>query len=120
MLSKLHADGEGDVHVAVVYLAEAHGSDEWPVGPSVSCVEQSTCIEDRITRAALMKATHGWRFPVLVDSMQNEFHEAWGAWPMRYFGLSGGRVVMRAEPCPKTHYLDMAPLRAWPKAVAVH
>lgn len=86
-----------------MYIAEAHASDEWPVGPSVSHTEAPQTLTQRMELARdLVVRTQRqfprWNVPVLVDGMDDMFERSYAAWPMRFFVLQGGRVLHKAQP----------------------
>ena len=101
----LASDYAGKVTVAVVYLREAHASDEWPLGAH-SYLAQPTRLEERLDAAARFVAASELSVPVLVDSLSDGFMKAYGAHPMRYFVFHEGRCTWSAEPYkdyPKFH-----------------
>ena len=74
---------------AIVYLAEAHASDEWPLGRHVQ-ISQHRSLQDRAAAAtafasvAQLKAT----LPVpmlLLDGVEDKFTSAYAAHPFRWF-----------------------------------
>jgi hypothetical protein len=71
----------------VIYIAEAHAQDEWPLGRRV-CLNQHKTIEDRIAAAKYYTETFGCEFPVLVDTMENQFDREYAVWPERFFIIS--------------------------------
>lgn len=77
---------------AMIYLQEAHADDLWPLGYGVRkhCSEldrQEACARFFEDRAELQQAFD----VVAVDTMDDHFLHAYGAWPERYFlaDLSG-------------------------------
>lgn len=93
-----------------VGITEAHASDVWPLAFSF---EQKNCTDmaDRCTRTSSLCAElfHpppsvsggggvasddpiGWR--VLVDTMDDSFHKALGAWPTNYYVMRRDGVLM--------------------------
>ena len=109
----------GQLQVLVVYIEEAHASDEWPVGALTSVCAQPKSLAERCelarhTAAALFggeatdaaSASGGGERDagvpsVVVDTMENNFADLLGAWPLRFFvlgGDSGGELLFKAEP----------------------
>jgi len=81
-----------------VYISEAHASDEWPVGPSISFCRQPQSIEERCNLAQNFVNTRLYRVPMLVDTIENDFQRAFAAWPFRYFVVKENRIAYKAEP----------------------
>lgn len=70
-----------------MYIAEAHASDEWPIGKKEwAAGPQHTRIEDRRAAVAAQDARLGsvpWR--CYCDAMEDGFLRTYGAWPVRFF-----------------------------------
>ena len=70
---------------AVVYIAEAHARDEWPVGLPFSSHNAPTSAAERV--AAARRFAEAWQLspsiPVMVDPLSNAFEGAYAAWPVR-------------------------------------
>jgi len=81
-----------------VYITEAHASDEWPVGPSISFCRQPQSLEERCELAQKFVNTRHYRVPMLVDTIENNFQQAFAAWPFRYFIIKDNKIVHKAEP----------------------
>jgi hypothetical protein len=81
-----------------VYITEAHASDEWPVGPSISFCRQPQSVEERCGLAQNFVNTRLYRVPMLVDTMENDFQKAFAAWPFRYFIVKENRIAFKAQP----------------------
>jgi hypothetical protein len=78
----------GRAHFALVYIAEAHASDQWPVGQSVSVCAAPRDLTARVALAARLCRERGVRAPVLVDDPAGDgFLERFAAWPVRFYGL---------------------------------
>jgi len=81
-----------------VYISEAHASDEWPVGPTISSCRQPQSVEERCKLAQQFVNTRLYRVPMLVDTIENDFQTAFAAWPFRYFIMKENRIAYKAEP----------------------
>ena len=98
--------GLAAVDFTVVYIAEAHAYDEWPISsardnPSgdVVSVEQPKTIEERLDAARAFAATFGLaNHRVFVDAMDDLFDAAFSAWPFRYFVLDGNEARLVGMP----------------------
>jgi len=81
-----------------VYITEAHASDEWPVGKSISCCTQPKSSKERCGLAKTFVEKRSYRFPILVDTIENKFQAAFAAWPFRFFIAKNNRLFYKAEP----------------------
>jgi len=63
---------------------EAHAADEWPLGTKV-VVNQHKTVQERIEAAKQLQKNYSVTMPVVVDDIDNPFHEAYAAWPERYY-----------------------------------
>ncbi len=81
-----------------IYIAEAHARDEWPVGKTISCVDQPTTLSQRLDNARQFKSNFNIQMPMLVDNMENTFHTTYGSWPFRFYVIHHGKLVLKAEP----------------------
>lgn len=73
--------------VALVYLAEAHACDEWPIGWRHAIAQTSGDAAARAAAAALFVAEQGATLPLLLDTPEDAFDAAYAAWPLRAYGL---------------------------------
>mmetsp|Transcript_18550 Transcript_18550/g.35006 ORF Transcript_18550/g.35006 Transcript_18550/m.35006 type:complete len:139 (-) Transcript_18550:173-589(-) len=89
---------------AIVYLSEAHASDQWPLGNHV-CIDQHKNIADRVKAARAFGKAMAVELPILVDSLANTFTRTLAAHPMRWYVVDGTplRLKFKAEP------VDVAP-----------
>lgn len=82
----------------LVYIAEAHASDEWPVGPHIhqpqpqSTVERCAVATRRLAQLGLSS------LPTLVETSSEEFHKAYACWPLRWYFVRDGRIEHIAQP----------------------
>jgi len=79
----------------MIYISEAHASDEWKLGNIVD-INQHKTPQDRINAATNFIEEYDWKIPTVVDSfhsMDNRGFEAtYSAWPERYFIFKEGRM----------------------------
>jgi type I thyroxine 5'-deiodinase len=83
-----------------VYILEAHAQDEWPIssarwsatGAAIK-FEQHKTIEDRKQVAQQFAQDYAWRWPVVLDTMDNLFEKSYASWPIRFF-------VLERDPSP--------------------
>jgi hypothetical protein len=116
------------VAVVLVYIAEAHATDEWPIssarfnaGRGAVHVSQPRADADRCALARAFAADFGLAdVPMLVDAAQGEQAEAYecayAPWPLRFHGVVGARLGYVAHPRGCSY--DLEPLRDWALAAA--
>jgi len=68
----------------MVYIAEAHANDIWPLGKHVDLPTHST-FEDRVKASDILISKYGLKIPVMYDTMENMFDEKFAVWPERYY-----------------------------------
>ena len=95
----------------LIYIAEAHASDEWPIGKTVSSCKQPQTIGDRVSLAARLAQSVPEQVRVWVDSMDNEFMNTYAAWPTRYFIVDSGILRFIAQPDKETFTYDFGEIR---------
>ena len=86
-----------DLAFVMVYIREAHASDEWPLG-TVCSRPQHKAIEDRLAAAREFATNYAFDTLMVVDSISNEFNNVFAAWPERYFCVHNGKLVYIAAP----------------------
>lgn len=96
-----------------VYIAEAHARDQWPVGKTISCVDQPTTLAERLKNAQAFRKNFNFEMPMLVDDMENNFHHTYGSWPFRFFVISNGKLILKAQPDEKIFTYDMNEIDHW-------
>ena len=110
-LVELLAKLRPSVKIVMVYLAEAHAADTWPLGFDIN---QPKNISERAQNCKNLLD----RFPALkdsidavfLDSMDNEFNKITGAWPEKYFFANDEGIATWKSPTePKgTEPFDLA------------
>jgi len=84
---------DGVVRFQLVYTAEAHASDEWPVGSHIA-QRQPRSTHERVCVARRRLAELGVNWPgTLVDTGREAFQEAFACWPLRWYFLDGHTVT---------------------------
>ncbi len=101
------------VPALIVYQAEAHAADEWPVGPTLSDTAQHQTTEERIEAARRLVDRYQVTNRVVVAPVDSALETTWGAWPFRYYVVEAGRLRLKAEPDPTTHYYSLDQLAGW-------
>ena len=110
-LASAHRD---KVRFCLVYIAEAHAADEWPIGSTEYCLPQHAKLEDRIGAA---QRTVGFLcdkqvqefglqdWEVVVDSLEDRFGSVYGAWPTRFYLVAEKRLRWIAQPEGATYFV---------------
>ena len=80
-----------------VYIREAHATDQWPLGYAVQ-FEQHKTQGYRIECAKKCWADLDWKMPSVTDHIDNDFNNAYAAWPERFFIVHEGRMQYIAYP----------------------
>lgn len=96
-----------------VYIAEAHARDQWPVGKTISCIDQPTTLAERLNNAREFRKNFNFQMPMLVDNMENNFHHTYGSWPFRFFVIHDGKLILKAQPDEKVFTYDMNEIDHW-------
>uniref|UniRef100_A0A6B2LUR9 Iodothyronine deiodinase n=1 Tax=Arcella intermedia TaxID=1963864 RepID=A0A6B2LUR9_9EUKA len=87
----------------MVYIAEAHASDIWPLGKQV-CITNHKSIEERRSAAKRMVEEFGFEIPILLDTMSDEFDKQYAVWPERYYCVKDGKMHMIGKPTHEFGY----------------
>lgn len=96
-----------------VYIAEAHARDQWPMGKTISCVDQPKTLEERLRNAQQCKTNYKFEVAMVVDNMNNDFDLTYGSWPFRFYVIYQGKLVFKAEPNENTFEYDINQLDHW-------
>lgn len=86
--------------MVVLYIAEAHAEDIWPIGGLYPTMSHKS-VKDRINASKRMREILCWEErdgDLFIDNMEDEFLEKYGAWPIGLFVFSLGRLEWRAKP----------------------
>jgi len=75
----------------MVYIAEAHAKDVWPLG-TLESLPSHEIIDDRINAAQILLTKYKSKIPMLVDTMSDEFDCEFAIWPERYYVIQDGIV----------------------------
>lgn len=102
----------------LVYIAEVHAADEWPInstrcaGPGNS-VRAHRSLSERMEAAVRMAAALQLQqgVPLLCDAMDDAFLRTYAAWPIRLYGVRDGGLELIAEPRGAT--FELPPFREW-------
>lgn len=75
-------DSQLPIDLVMVYIAEAHAEDEWPIGSEIKILQHHN-VEDRRQAAKLCIETTGFNWPCWIDS--DEFEKQYAPWPIRFY-----------------------------------
>jgi len=109
-LAKIVRDFEEVADFAIVYICEAHPTDEWYWQNNVE-IAQHKSLKERCEAAENMKNSSRCTVPVLVDTMADEATQAYGAFPERLVIVHHGRIVYLGGNGPYKYNLTEA--RRW-------
>ena len=103
---------------ALVYILEAHASDEWPVAMSARDVPQHRGLEDRLAAARAFHAEYSLppELPLFADGPNDEFNSAYASWPFRFWALTAsgrGEPIVALKPMPVDASYDVGELESW-------
>lgn len=96
-----------------IYIAEAHARDQWPVGKTISCVDQPKTLEQRLKYARKFQENFGLIMPMLVDNMENNFHLTYGSWPFRFFIIFQNQLILKAQPDEQDFTYHINEIDSW-------
>jgi hypothetical protein len=99
------------VQFLLVYIAESHAVDEWPVGETI-IKKQHTTLDERIVACQECLEDFGLEMPTVVDTIDNEFHRTFSCWPIRFYLIRGGVLEYVARPRGCTGY-DLSEITDW-------
>jgi len=95
---KLYDDFHQNCDFLFVYIMEAHACDEWPLGTRTVIAQHKT-LPDRCNAAnGFSKENPKWKLPMMIDTMDNNFHNAFAAWPERAFVIQSNIVKFITYP----------------------
>ena len=114
-LQQLHARFKQRSDFVLVYIAEAHAANEWPVGDQI-VIDQPTNLLERTGVAKEFRDMFGFPddLPIVVDRPGMEsFDNLYACWPTRFYGVdSDGTIGYRAEP-DASHEYQLSSLQEW-------
>jgi len=97
----------------IVYIAEAHAQDEWPIGKTV-CVNKHKTLEDRIAAAKKhLIEDRDCKIKTIVDGMDDLFEKRYHGWPERYYIFQGNLLRKIGMPSKEDKGWDKANVSNW-------
>ena len=83
----------------MVYIEEAHATDEWNIGMSAgSIVESHKTIEDRMKCIEMFKKNNNVKFPIYPDDMESTFMNTFASWPVRCYIIKNEIIEYISQP----------------------
>lgn len=76
----------------MVYIAEAHANDVWPLGKHVDLPSHKN-IDERKQAANMLVCQYNFQIPVLLDTMSDHFDQEFAVWPERFFLAKKGTMA---------------------------
>ena len=129
-IKKLASDFASVADFLLVYVAEAHAADEWPVGNPIKYNQPQT-IDERLSIARDFVAKYEIMdagIPLVVDDLgsgtshnregiaeDNPVDTAYAIWPTRWYVVQGGVIRYKAQP-DSTHEYKLENLRKFLQA----
>jgi hypothetical protein len=107
----------------MVYIAEAHAVDEWPINSSryvpsgeAVALRQPTNKEERLEACETFLRTYGLSdvgamHVVVDDPIDEAFQKVFAPWPIRMYIVEDGSMQLISEPTECSH--DVGALREW-------
>lgn len=95
----------------LVYIAESHAVDEWPVGERI-IKKQHTNTQERLDACNECLEDFGLTWPAVVDSPNNSFHHTYACWPIRFYCIKDDVLEVVAKPNSDTGY-DLREIGEW-------
>jgi hypothetical protein len=103
-LLKLYAKFRDRVLFKVVYIAEAHAADEWPIGSRDYTAKQPKSFAERLAIQRAMQEEFKLPWKCVFDKLPRDaFMFEYGAWPTRFFVFQRGKLVFKADPIGCTY-----------------
>jgi len=110
-MESLFAEFSSKAVFLAIYIEEAHAADEWPVGKTISFLNQPKNIVERCEAAKNFVIRKRYSVPMLVDPMTNPYQAQFAAWPFRFYVIHKERIVFKAEPDAIVLSYDITALR---------
>ena len=103
-LNAMYQRYRNDVAFFVVYIGEAHPSDEWQLPSNIKdkvVYATPTSSEERTTLANICVTRLGIKIPALVDHFDDSTEKAYSGWPDRLYLVDReGRLAYKSKPGP--------------------
>jgi len=91
-LKQMCADHSGRAHFLMVYIREAHASDEWAMGGIE--IAQPKTDQQRAEAAQQFAKDFLPNFPVVVDRIDDRVNKHYGGWPDRIYVINADGLIV--------------------------
>ena len=82
-----------------VYVKEAHADNEWPIrNKEEFAIEQHKTGQERGDLAFKLQNKYGLKWPIYVDTMNNEFVDIYAGWPLQLFLIYNDKIKWNIRP----------------------
>eukprot|EP00730_Choanoeca_flexa_P010332 TRINITY_DN17517_c0_g1_i1.p4 TRINITY_DN17517_c0_g1~~TRINITY_DN17517_c0_g1_i1.p4 ORF type:complete len:115 (+),score=20.56 TRINITY_DN17517_c0_g1_i1:768-1112(+) len=81
----------------LVYIAEAHATDEWPISYPTSTAQHKS-VAEREDALAQFQSAYNWTIPSTIDDLDDTASTVLGAWPFRLYVGYKDRIVYQGMP----------------------
>jgi len=82
------------------------------MGDDILLDRQPTEMGERCQVACEFKEDTEYQLPMAVDTMENNFDQLFGAWPVRFFIVQNNTLVYKAQP-NSMHTYELSEIRNW-------
>ena len=100
----MHTKHSDEVQFLLVYIREAHASDEWAMGSNKRAginIAQPKTNEQRMAVAQQFVKQFQPNFPVVVDSTDDLANKLYGGWPDRLYVIDAkGKIAYQGKRGP--------------------
>lgn len=93
-----------------VYIAEAHAMNEWPINSSRDSItgeainfKQPVSDNERIGLANKFIGDYSFKWPTVIDLIENPFEALFASWPLRFYVIHDGKLSFKAQPENSTY-----------------
>ena len=94
----------------MVYIAEAHARDEWPISEAPRDFAQHVTLDDRLAAARCLlsdfELADELAHNCFADGVDNAFDAAYASWPFRFWAVDALAVRLKAMPVDVRYSLD--------------
>lgn len=74
-------------------------------------MEAHKTIDDRADAARKFIEIYQWKWPMVLDGIDNAFDALYAPWPIRFYGIVDGKLEFISE--PESADIDLLPVSQW-------
>lgn len=90
---------------AMIYIAEAHAEDRWVINSKIK-INEHVMLEERRIAALRLKNETGFKLPIYLDNMDDEFESVFKGWPFRTYIFRDNKIFFKGMPKDGTFSLE--------------